>query len=167
MTWSKVVSTRFQRENKHSTSQFRLELDCTHDTLPAFCALLSFISDFCCVSSTTEMLWETYALIKAQFYSSVSVLRREAYIYPTQNVPLPRYMSSAASDTCSPFNPTCNIRITKWLLGEGYPSLPSIRTPFKDPPVNFYITGVSTNRKKIEYPSSKQNQVRECRLQVS
>ena len=66
--------------------------------------------------------------------------------------------------TCSPFDPTYNIRITKLPLGEGYPSFPSVRTLFKDPPVNIYITGVRTNCKKIEYPSSKQNQVRECRL---
>ena len=48
---------RLQREGKHSTSQLRLELDCTHDTLRAFCAFLSFISVVCCGSSATEMLW--------------------------------------------------------------------------------------------------------------
>ena len=49
---------RLQRKKiKHLTSQFRLELDCTHDTLPAFRALLSLISDICCGSSATEMLW--------------------------------------------------------------------------------------------------------------
>ena len=47
----------FKGKIKHSTSQFRLELDCTHDTLRAFCALLSFISDICCGFYASEMLW--------------------------------------------------------------------------------------------------------------
>ena len=71
-----------------------------------------------------------------------SVLRREAHLCPTSNVPL--HTRHLQHPTCSPFDLTsCNIRVTKLPLGKGCPSLPSIRTLFKDPPVNICVTGVS------------------------